>query len=131
MIVSEVMMPTVRVLRSHVFNGVVRRVGELYDVSDGQASERARVGLVELVSGPDSPPLGVVAKAEYAMYAPRHFRFPESEILEEVVVPHVIRRSSNWWIFSDDTKVLGQSAAAAKLGVSVEEFVRDHADYFS
>lgn len=124
-------MPTVRVLRNHVFNGVVRRVGELYDVSDGQASERVRAGLVKLTTVEDSAPLGVVSKVEYAMYAPRHFRFPESEILEEVVVPHVIRRSANWWFFSDDTKVLGQAAAAAKLGVSVEEFVRDHADYFA
>lgn len=133
-------MPVVMVLRNHVANGVVQKVGSTYSTSDSQASERARVGLVRFVDSVDSPPPGLVNKVEYAMYAPRQFRIPESgseavqELdLDDLSVPllEVIRKSGSWWFFNDDSKVLGQVAAAEKLGISVEDFVRDHASRFS
>jgi hypothetical protein len=123
-------MPVVKVLRNHVYNGSVRRVGTTYDVPESQAAERIRLGLVALTELIDFVPPGLANKAEYAMYAPRQFRVPESEV-EEEPAPTLIRRAGNWWFFSDDVKVLGQAAAAEKLGITVEEFMRDHAPSFA
>jgi hypothetical protein len=131
-------MPIVRVLKAHVSNGVVHRVGTVYSASESQAAERVRVGLVEFIQVNDVAPPGIVNKVEYGMYAPRQFTVSITDVVgdetDEEPQPervHVLRRAGSWWFFSDDTKVLGQSAAAQKLGLTVEEFMEHHAAHFS
>lgn len=128
-------MPLVRVIKNHVANGRIRRVGEEYEATELQASDRVRVRLVEVVDETSGIPRGVVAKVEYGMYAPREFSVGPVDLVgdetDEVVFPHLIRRSGNWWIFSDDTKVLGRAAAAEKLGVTLEVFEVEHEPRFS
>lgn len=126
-------MPFVRVIRNHVANGKIRRVGEEYEATDSQAADRSRVSLVELVDRADGVPRGVVGKVEYGMYAPREFSVGPVDLVgdETDEFPHLIRRSGNWWVFSDDTKVLGKAAAAEKLGVTLEVFEVEHEPRFS
>jgi hypothetical protein len=130
-------MPVVKVLKNHVFNGSLRRVGTTYDVPDSQATERIRLGLVAMADLLDFVPPGLVNKVEYAMYSPRQFRFPEVESeqdledVDSVPLLNVIGKSGSWWIFTDDTKVLGKAAAAEKLGISLSEFEEKHANRFS
>lgn len=125
-------MPLVRVIKNHVANGKIRRVGEEYMATDSQVADRSRVRLVELVDRPDGVPKGIVAKVEYGMYAPREFSVGPMDLVgDETEVPHIMRRSGSWWFFSDDTKVLGKSAAAEKLGVTLEVFEVEHEPRFA
>ena len=124
-------MPFVRVIKNHVANGAIRRVGEQYQATETQANERSRVGLVELVDAPGRVPAGIVAKVEYSMYAPREFTIAAAGDESDPEPVHIVRRAGSWWFFSDDTKVLGKSAAAEKLDVTLEVFEVEHEPRFA
>lgn len=109
-------MPRVRVLRPHASSvGIgIFKVGDVYEESQLAAEQKVNAGFVEYVDG--TP---VKDKRSTEMYDRMSVRAESVGDTEER--PTLDYRTGQWYYFSDGTKALGKTAAAERLGVSVEE----------
>jgi hypothetical protein len=111
-------MVQVKVLKRHAMSqGIgVWPLGAVYRESPLVAAAKVRAGFVEYVD-PANVPEAVRTKEDPDMYRTRTFSVPAKQ--PEPV--ELVGKTSNWYTFSDGSKVLGKRAAAEKLGVTVEE----------